>query len=105
MSVRNGHLRQSDGHWCSIRRVTSQPLGFRFFGCAGAVGMHFDARAVEAQTIYGYADHMVFLKHIKQPIQNTRVGPTAHPGVNRVPLAELWRQGYRKIPSQVGLHL
>lgn len=54
--------------------------------------MYFDACAVEAQTIDGHADHVMLLKRIKQPIQSTRVGPPAHPGVNRVPLAETRRQ-------------
>ncbi len=36
---------------------------------------------------------MVFLKRIKQPVEHARIRPTAHSGVNRVPLAEALRQG------------
>jgi len=76
----------------SIRRVISQSPVVRFFGRTGAVGMHFDRRAVQAKTINRHADHVVFLKRIEQPVKNARVGPTTHPGVNRMPLSETWRQ-------------
>ena len=93
MSVQNDHLRRSDGLWCSTRRVIYQSLAGRFFGRAGAVRVHLDGCAIQTKTVNGYADHVMFLKRIKQPVQNTRVGPTAHPGVDRVPFAEPWRQG------------
>jgi len=91
--VQTDHLRRSNGLLYSSRRVIFQSLAVRFFGRAGAVGMNFDARAVEAKAVDGHADHVVFLKRIKQPIQDARICPTAHPGVNRVPLAEPLRQG------------
>lgn len=93
MSVQNGHLWRSGGLWCSSLHAIYRWLAARFFGPAGTIGMHFDARTVEAQTINGHADHVVLLKNIKQSVQNARVGPTAYPGVNRVPLAETWLQG------------
>ena len=33
------------------------------------------------------------LMRIKQTVKNASVDPTPHSGVNRVPLAETWRQG------------
>ena len=54
--------------------------------------MHFDAGAVQAKAVDGHADHVVFLKRIKQSVQDARICPTPHTGVNRVPLAETWRQ-------------
>jgi len=50
--------------------------------------MHFDTRAIEAQTIHGHADHVVFLKRVEQPVQNARIRPTAHPCVDSVPIAK-----------------
>lgn len=93
MSVQSGHLRRSNGFWYSIRRVIFQSLAVRFFGRAGPIRMHFDRDAVEPEAINGHADHVVFLKRIKQPVQNACICPTAHPGVNVVLLTKAWRQG------------
>lgn len=34
----------------------------------------------------------MLLQSIKQAVQNASISPTAHPGINGVPLAKAWRQ-------------
>lgn len=92
MLEQNDHLQRSGGLWCSIHRVISQSLAGRFFGRACAVRVDFDRCAVKAEAIDGNPDHVVLLKRIEQPIQNARVGPSAHARVNGVPLAKPFRQ-------------
>lgn len=46
------------------------------------------ARLRQSQTINGHVHHVVFLKRIEQPVQNTRICPTVQPDVNGVPFAE-----------------
>ena len=54
----------------------------------GAVGMHLDAGAVEAEAVRVPAGRMQFPKRGEQPLEHAAVGPAAEPGVNQVPITE-----------------
>ncbi len=91
--MQNGHLQRSGGLSYSSRRAIFQSLAARFFGRTSTIGMYLDRCAIKPKTIDRHADHVVLLQSVKQPIQNARISPTAHPGVYRVPLSEPFRQG------------
>ena len=55
--------------------------------------MHFDDRAVEANRFDLHADELLMLQLLEQPIEHTGLRPAVHPGVDRVPGAEAFRQG------------
>ena len=59
----------------------------------GAVGMHLDAGAVEAEAVRVPAGRMQFLKRGEQPIKHAAARPAAEPGVDRMPFSEALRQG------------
>ena len=60
---------------------------------SGAVGMHLDAGAVEAEADRVPAGRMQFLKRGEQPLEHAAARPAAEPGVDRVPFSEALRQG------------
>ena len=93
MSGQIDHLPQSNELWRSILRAISQWLAGRFFGRTGAVGAHFDRRAVQPKAIDGNADHVMLLKRGKKAVQHACIRPTPHPGVDSVPISEARRQG------------
>ena len=63
-----------------------------FLRRAGTVGMHLDAGAIQSEAINGYADHMVLLQDLEEAVEHTRIGPTMHPGINRVTLSKMFGQ-------------
>ena len=60
---------------------------------SGAVGMHLDAGAVEAEAVRVPAGRMQLLKRGEQPIEHAAARPAAEPGVDRMPFSEALRQG------------
>ena len=59
----------------------------------GAVGMHLDAGAVEAEAVRVPAGRMQFPKRGEQPIEHAAAPPTAEPGIDRASFSEPLRQG------------
>ena len=59
----------------------------------GAVGMHLDAGAVEAEALRVLADRLLLPERREQPLENAAAGPAAEPGVDRGPFSEALRQG------------
>ena len=59
---------------------------------SGAVGMHLDAGAVEAEAVRVPAGRMQFPKRGEQPLEHAAARPAAEPGVDRASFSEALRQ-------------
>ena len=59
----------------------------------GAVRMHLDAGAVEAEAVEVLVRQLLVPQRGEQPRKHARLGPAAQPHVDRVPLAVALRKG------------
>lgn len=63
-----------------------------FFLSARAIGMHLDAGAVQRHRLDLDLHHLRLLQLLKRAVKHAGLGPAAHSGVDRVPVAEaLWQ--------------
>ena len=54
--------------------------------------MHFDRRAIERNMIDLNVDDVIFLHRSKHMIEDTVLGPAVGARINRMPIAEFFRQ-------------
>ena len=54
--------------------------------------MNLDITAVQRYRLYSDAEQLLLLESGKYPVKGARFGPAAHPGINGVPVAKLFRQ-------------